>query len=51
MSPVNTPTVDAMCLDTLADKGRQRSVCQHSPIAEAAVAQFAPTQTRQLKGS
>ncbi|EED18651.1 hypothetical protein TSTA_123800 [Talaromyces stipitatus ATCC 10500] len=43
MSPVNTPTGDAMCLDTLADKGRQRSVCQHSPIAEVAVAQFAPT--------
>ncbi|KAF3392198.1 hypothetical protein DPV78_010690 [Talaromyces pinophilus] len=39
MSPVNTPTVDAICLDTLADKGRQRSVCQLSPVAEAAVAQ------------
>ncbi|KUL81608.1 hypothetical protein ZTR_10656 [Talaromyces verruculosus] len=51
MSPVNTPTGDAMCLDTLADKSRQRSVCQHSPIAEAAVAQFAPTRTRQLNGS
>ncbi|KAI7971560.1 hypothetical protein EIK77_005255 [Talaromyces pinophilus] len=43
MSPVNTPTGDAMCLDTLADKSRQRSVCQHSPIAEAAVAQFVST--------
>jgi hypothetical protein len=52
MSPVNTPTGDAMCLDTLADKSRQRSVCQHSPTAEAgAVAQFAPTRTRQLNGS
>ncbi|RAO69047.1 uncharacterized protein BHQ10_005059 [Talaromyces amestolkiae] len=53
MSPINTPTVDARCLDTLADKdkGRQPSVCQHSPIAEAAVAQFAPTQTRQLNDS
>ncbi|EEA19277.1 hypothetical protein TMatcc_009403 [Talaromyces marneffei ATCC 18224] len=47
MSPVNTPTGDETCLDTLADKGRRRSVCQHSPIAEAAVAQSASTQPRQ----
>ncbi|GAM42243.1 hypothetical protein TCE0_044r16026 [Talaromyces pinophilus] len=51
MSPVNTPTGDAMRHDSLADKGRQRSVCQQYPITEAAVAQFAPTRTRQLNGS
>lgn len=51
MSPVNTPTADATCRDSLADKGRQRSVCQQSPIAEAAVAQFAPTRTQKLNGS
>jgi hypothetical protein len=51
MSPVNTPTSDAMCFDTPADKGMQRSVCQHSPIAEAAVAQSQPIQPRQLNRS
>ncbi|KAF3389998.1 hypothetical protein DPV78_011870, partial [Talaromyces pinophilus] len=37
MNPVNTPTVDTMCLNTLAGKSRQRS--------------FAPTRIQQLNGS
>ncbi|OKL55221.1 hypothetical protein UA08_09510 [Talaromyces atroroseus] len=50
-SPAITSTGDAMCLDTLADKGRQQSVCQHSLIAEATVAQSEPSQTRQVNRS
>jgi hypothetical protein len=51
MSPVNTPTSYALCFDTPADIGLKRSVCQHSPIAEAAVAQSQPIQPRQLNRS
>lgn len=43
--PVNTLTINIICLDTLADSGRQQSIYQQSLIAETTVAQSMPTQS------